>query len=273
MPKQKSDPVVPVSANAPASTVVVDFSQYLVSRSPPPDEPPIDQYYKRARAILVENGATWCTDWHRQLFVVHLVGLAEVYARNVLATLVRICPGTERTALRKQLSLGSVGYYSTGDHAFGILDHQALSGCAEICRATAQIADFDIKQNSSAYAALEGFDRVCQLRHAIVHQCGGLAPHNLLEFNGLTLPDKPVDVSVSQLRMQDLVAVVHSAVRALNQFILDQTLRRWVRMGLVSVWANDRDRFEAICRLLISKEDCPTTTAESLYTAVGGTIV
>lgn len=253
-----------VTVNTSAATVVVDFSRFLAPRGPLASAPAIDEYYANTTDLLQRSGDPSCTDQGRRLLVVELVACVERYVRSLLVSLAVVCPCSRRTVERKQVSLASVAYYSEAELAFAILDHQALSGVSEVVRATQQMTGFDVKQGSSAYVALSEFDRVCQLRHAIVHQAGRLGPNNLLEIK--VSAQTPVVVAVDVLGFQELVAICHTAVRAYNQYVFENVVERWAREGhIIGDWEHDQALFDKACDLLLSQVDRPGAVVSDEY--------
>lgn len=245
-----------VNVNTSTATVVVDFSKFLTPRGPLATAAAIDEYYQNATNLLQSSGASSCTAQGRRLLVVELVACVERYVRSLLVALVDTCPCSRRFVEKKQVSLASVAYYSGAELAFAVLDHQALSGVSEIIKATMQMLGLDVKQGSSAYVALSGFERVCQLRHAIVHQAGRLGPNNLLEID--IRATSPMVVTISELGFQDLVAICHAAVRAYNQYVFESVVERWAREGrIVGDWRQDQPLFERLCGLVLSQVDRP----------------
>lgn len=243
-----------VSMNASAATVLVDFSKFLAPRGELAKGPPIDEYYVSVAELLRQSADLSCTPQARRLLVVELVACVERYVRSLLVSIVDTCPCSRRIVERKQVSLASVAYYTSNELAFAILDHQALSGQNEIVRATLQMIGLDIKQGSSAYVALGPFERLCQLRHAIVHQAGRLGPNNLLEID--VRATQPVVVNIDTLGYQDLVAICHAAVRAYNQFLFENVIERWAKEGYITGdWINDQSPIEKLCALLMSQVD------------------
>ncbi len=258
-----------VAVNTSAATVVVDFSKFLTPRGALANTPAIDQYYESTADVLRSSGDPACTPQARRLLVVELVACVERYVRSLLVSLVDACPCSRRVVERKQVSLASVAYYSGSELAFAVLDHQALSGVSEIVKATLQMLGLEVKQGSSAYVALSGFERVCQLRHAIVHQAGRLGPNNLLEID--IRATSPVVVSIDALGYQDLVAICHAAVRAYNQYVFESVIERWAREGhIVGDWGQDQVLFEKICSLLLSQVDRAGAVVPDEYKKIWG---
>jgi hypothetical protein len=260
-----------ISVNQSTSTVVVDYSRLITSRPPSTASPPIDAYYIRAKEIVRLSGETWCNEQLLCLLAVDLVGTVELYVRSVLVGLTSICPLAKGLCDRKHVSIAAVSYYSTSELAYAVLDHAALSDSKAISNAVNNLAGLVTNSDASLTAALESFDRICHLRHAVTHQTGRLGPHNLLELG--VEATQPSIVALDALKLQDLVATCHAVVRAFNQFLFEQTVGRWASSGLFCAsWDKDESLFRALCQLLVSREDLPTFDVSAAYQKLGGMI-
>lgn len=261
-----------LSVSNTAAAVVLDFGRFVAPRGPASNASPIDSYYQEAARILTTTRQPWCTDQLLNLMLIDLVSCVERFVRDLLVGLVGCCPSAGVASDRKQVSLASLRYYADRERAYAAFDHQALSGVAEICKTTQGLVGVEVKQNSAAYAALKVFDSVCQLRHAIVHQGGRLAPHNLLELV-TELPSAPVVVQLTPLLFEDLIAATHSAVRAYNQLLFEQTLARWFAEDVLTFnWSSDGPMFEAMVLLFHSLQDFPVVDPQAIYRSLGGVV-
>lgn len=253
-----------VLVNAAAATVIVDFAKFTSVRGNLSSLAPIDEYYENVTELVRTTSESSTTERIQRLLVVELVSCVERYIRSLLVHLIATCPYSQQVAERKQVTIASVRYYQAQELAFAILDHQALSGQNEIIKATIQLLGIDIRPGSSVYVALAEFERVCQLRHAIVHQGGRLGPNNLLELQ--VEMTTPLVVSIDALAFQDLVAICHAAVRAYNQYIFEATIERWAKEGqLIGNWTQDKSLFEKLWALLSSAFDRGTSVPADEY--------
>jgi hypothetical protein len=262
-----------VAVNQVATTVSPDFAKFATPRGSVPAISPIDAYYAEAARLLQASREPWCTERHVALLLIELVSCVELFVRDLLVGLVVSCPSATSASARKQVSLASLRYYAECERAYAVFDHQALSGVAEICKATKAIVGVEIKQNAPVYAALSVFDSVCQLRHAVVHQGGRLAPHNLLELKLDKMPLAPVVVRLNSLLFEELLLVTHSVVRAYNQHLFDCTLTRWMSEDVLTLrWAGDGPLFEAVLPLFHSTTDVPILDPKQVFVDIGGVV-
>lgn len=258
-----------VDVNQPASTVVVDYSRLVTARPPLQQHAPIDAYYARAKELLRMSSEAWCSAQLLGLLAVDLVGSVELYVRSILVGMVATCPVAKQLCARKQVPIAAVTYYPPAELTFAVLDHVPLSDSKAISNATNNLLEFATKEDSSLDAALTAFDQVCHLRHALSHQTGRLGPHNLMELG--IQATQPTVVALDAIRFQELVALCHTLVRALNQFLFERTIERWAAHGVFSLtWANDEAAFRTLCALLVSTEDVPAFDVAAAYQKLGG---
>jgi hypothetical protein len=202
---------------------------------------PIDEYYDHARELLLSVGRPEIehNDMIMRLLVLELVSTAELYFRRVLSGVITICPLIAAAAAKRPLLLGAISYYKKPALGYALLDGVSLSGEGDVKRQTFNITGIDIKQNSSAHEALRDFERVCQLRHVIVHAKGEVGAKNVADL-GVSVAVQS-SLKISALSFQPLVVVTHNAVRAYNAFMFESILRSWLSSKYLSgVWKPTR---------------------------------
>lgn len=213
---------------------------------------PIDEYYAHAKELLVLSLSA--DELLLRLLLLELVSTAEMYFRQVLASLPRMCPVSKECASKAHLALGAMTYYHEDWLPLGLLEHQSLSGKGEVKKATFHLTGIAVPENGSVSKALEDFERICQLRHAIVHARGNLWFKNASDL-GLPL-DPQLQVRLNAMGFQTLVAQCHNAVRAFNAYIAEKILGNWIGKRVLSgSWRTDKARFAAYHALFASKED------------------
>lgn len=219
-----------------------------------PEGSPIDAYLRHTRTLLIRAAGEFESDpVILRLLVLEVVSAAEFYFRSLIAGLVSLCPFCARAAVDRMIPFGAIEFYGTSP-AFGLLDNVSLATAGEVQKYTRNITGLEIKTGSSVAAALAEYDRVCHLRHAIVHGRSILGPRNIAELE-LSITH-PCSVSIDTLGFQSVIAVIHNAVRAYNAFVFAATLARWVNNSqLTGAWRVDRRLISALCALFVSVED------------------
>ena len=165
------------------------------------------------------------------------------------------------------MSLAATVYYARERLPLAIYDHAALSGSGELNKTTS-ILGFDISRNSEVQVAIGLFEKICNLRHAIVHARGQLSPGNLAALD-LDPAGGPKSVAIDAIFFTQVVAAAHSAVRAYNQCIFNSMLERWIMEPvLTGDWTKDGEPFTRLVQLLWSSSDRGAPDYEALYAQV-----
>jgi hypothetical protein len=217
---------------------------------------PIDEYYGHVTELVVRAGRPENANDHvlLGLLLLELVSAAELYFRQVLASLPGICPLVRAHCDTQMIPFGAMSYYTKDWRVLGTMEHAGLSGKGEIAKATRNIVGIDIKDNSSPGIALADFEKVCQLRHAVVHARGRLWFRNLNEL-GLRA-EQPQRVQLEVLGFQALVAKTHNAVRAYNRFVVNAVVQGWIARNILKgKWVSDKRRFSLLHGLFYSRVD------------------
>jgi hypothetical protein len=257
MPKNSlvSKPPTWPSVNKSEEAIALDLSA-LFNPLQAPSHSPIDEYYEHARELLlsVAQPDIERNDMVMRLLVLELVSTAELYFRRILSGVITICPLIAATAAKRPLLLGAISYYKRPALGYALLDGISLSGDGDVKRQTLNITGIDIKHNSSAHEALRGFERVCQLRHVIVHAKGEVGSKNIADL-GVNVAVQS-SLKISALSFQPLVVVTHNAVRAYNAFMFESILRSWLSSKYLSgSWSSDKKMFVPLFKLFFSEED------------------
>lgn len=236
--------------------------------------PPIDEFYSYARELLVRSGRPEISadSVFLRLLLLEVVSGAEYYFRRVLTELLIACPLSRTAAGAKVLPLSAISYYDKPLIGFGVLEGLSLAGKGEIKKQTMAMTGLEIKNGSSEFVALEDFEKICHIRHAIVHAKGQLGSHNAIEL-GLA-SSSPRRIEFDSINFQKLVAKTQNAVRAYNRFLFRASLERWIKEDkLTGNWPEDEPIFRPLHALLYSKMDAiGSATAEQAHAGITGMI-
>jgi hypothetical protein len=271
MPKSSSasksaSPIWP-SVNRSEEAISLDLGA-LFERLTPVAQSPIDEYYGHARVLLlsVARPEIERDDMLMRLLVLELVSTAELYFRRILSGVISVCPLIAGVAARRPLLLGAIDYYDRSALGYALLDGVSLSGEGDVKRQTANITGIEVKANSSVHEALRDFERVCQLRHVIVHAKGEAGAKNVSDLRVSVVGQS--HLKISALSFQPLVVVTHNAVRAYNAFMFESVLRSWLgSKHLSGVWRSDRKMFLPLFKLFYSETDGGVGDAKGSYLA------
>jgi len=241
--------------NKAEEAVAIDYDLLCVDAQDS-DQSPIDEYYEHATALVVRAGRPENAgdDMLLGLLLLELVSSAELYFRKILASLPTVCPLVRAHCSTQMIPLGATSYYLEDWRVLGALEHVGLSGKGEIAKATRSVTSIEIKDNSSPGIALADFEKVCHLRHAVVHARGQLWFRNINELR--LQASQPRRVQLGVLGFQGLVAKTHNAVRAYNRFVANAVVQRWIGENILTGrWVSDKRRFTRLHTLFYSHVD------------------
>lgn len=117
--------------------------------------------------------------------------------------------------------------------------------------------------------ALNEYERICQLRHCIVHRFGRLGPKNALRL-GLDshrgLFEKPIKLSALQL--EEIAFILLNFVRLVNNHVYAKVLERSAKLGAFWTWdvETDMPRFETLFNVFRkTSEPGPSPSPDSCF--------
>jgi hypothetical protein len=204
------------------------------------------------------------------LMIVGVISAAEFYFRSILGRMVQICPLCSRLAENAQVPMGSFGYYMGSDYCFALsaMEHESLADAERVATYIKRLTGFKTTDDSSVVAALEGYDVLCEVRHCLTHARGfvGLKGSRALGLNQRSLSK----VLVAQEGALELLKLSHNGVRAVNRFLFDSLVDRWIdRDVLRGNWAEDRVPFGLAWRaFFVSGEDAFNGNLRTAYSPV-----
>lgn len=217
---------------------------------------PIDSYYEFSEHVLQLGTPQGLGDSHTlgRLLLLGLVSGVEAYFRQVLSSVLRLCPISREHASEQQVALGAIDYYGSDQAELGIFDKSSLASYDGVANWTKKLTGLPVQQGSAVAASLLQFDRICHLRHAAVHAQGTLGSGSVKQV-GLAASGRVV-VSLDFAALQNAGAACHVAVRTYNRWLYEELVGRWHASGrLARVWVDDRPAFEPLYELFRSARD------------------
>lgn len=191
-------------------------------------ESPIDLFYNRTFEILKAGTPEFiaANKSIASLFLVGLVSATENYFRDILSSIIRICPLAQRKASDQNINLGSVVWHGIGKVERGAFEHLSFADMQTIKNTSNKFIDFDIKANSPIEPILKEFDKVCELRHGIVHSSSILPGKNAvkLQISGDAGP-RAINIEYSQL--QECALICNALIATYNIELFQEMCRRW----------------------------------------------
>jgi hypothetical protein len=209
------------------------------------------------------------------LMIIGVISAAEFYFRSILGRAIQICPVCARQAESAQVPIGAFSFYEDSDYCFvlGAMEHESLADAKRVAAYINKLTGFKTDDDSSVVAALQGYEALCELRHCLAHARGFVG---LKGSRALGLEQRKVSkVLVNQAGAFELLKLSHNAVRAVNRFLLDSLVNRWIDRDILSgTWADDRNVFGMAWRSFsMTGEDGFNGNVRSAYAVVRQSIV
>lgn len=215
----------------------------------PAKDSPIQEYFDTANS-LTEKIAKSPHSEDAEILGLMLLGIvsaAEFYFRSALGTALEICPISQRHAESITVPIAASKFYmgSGYSQALGSFEHESLADAKKIRNEIKRFTGFDLTNDTSANEAVDQFEVLCELRHCLVHARGfaGLKACRALQSSERRLQK----LLVGKAEAFELIKLAHNAVRAVNRFLLESILNRWIdRDVLIGQWGSDKKRFELL---------------------------
>lgn len=205
---------------------ITTFSQTVGSLT----DNPIDRFYSHSRTLNAIGNLTSLSS-HPELGALLFLGhisATENYLREIFAFVLRSCGIAKRAATDNGVKWGSVLWHRTGVLEMAAFEHLSFAGETEIKKACRTFLGFPISDASPLATPLSEFDRLCELRHSVVHSNGYIAGKNAI---ALSLPPVAglLKVRIDYPQLQEAAWICTSLVTSFNTELFALMAERWAR--------------------------------------------
>ena len=245
-----------------------DIESFLVDLSESPRSNPISRYFEATdhlkRKLIISGDDDAAT---LGLLVIGVISALEYYVRSIFARVYIICPVSQRHSELLGAPLGGPSFHAGTGHPYllSAFDHESLADSKKIKAHCEKYLGLRISSDKSVEAVLSDFDKLCELRHCLVHANGyvGLKASHELKLAGRA----PKKIIFKKESVFDVLKVTHNVVRAVNRALANNSVDRWVDSGfLTGVWSVDKDRFSELFALFCLRgEDSHAGIAYNSY--------
>ncbi len=241
--------------DAPQSNRIASIEEFLREQD---EERPIDRYFINSRSFLAYGTESRLSEKIElgRLILLGLVSEAESYFRSILASCLEVCPVCQKAAGEKQVNLGGVIWHGTNGFSRSAFEHMSFASKDDLKKGAQQFLDFKL-EDGKFKEPLEEFEKICQLRHGIVHNAGLLPGRNAVQL-GVRKYNKPVEIVVDFTRLQEAAAVIDTLVVNMNRELFGEMCKRWaVDWRRAADWqdANEGRVFSRIWKIFVSEEE------------------
>lgn len=217
--------VSPVNRNT-GSVTINQINEYVSNFDK--SDSPIDQFYNNTMDIIRVANPAFLLEHNSMgpLLLVGLVSATENYFRDILSNIILFCSISKAASSEQMISLGSVVWlngYNLGRGAFENISFASMDGITKACR---NFIKFETNNKPSIRSVLESFEKVCELRHGIVHSNSIVAGKNAIKL-GLRPTGKPMQINIGYNELQECASICNATVTTFNSELFNEMIRRW----------------------------------------------
>ena len=212
----------------PASSAKVsNILDYGISQ-PLNNQSAIDQYLANTEALIIQGTKTLLDSSPEiaNLFFIGVVSHTENYFRELFSKLLQICPSSQAKSSNRDIKLGSVIWFKTGQIERGAFESFSFASSENITDTAKRYFDISIEPKSDSHALLDQYDLPCELRHSIVHSAGFMSGKNALKMH-FPRTNNNLRANLNFSRFQEATSVCTALVYALNRDFFKQFGARW----------------------------------------------
>jgi hypothetical protein len=215
-------------ANRPAAAVRIANIEAYVQGAPRHDAAPIDWYFTTTTTMLqaAQPSLLAAHPAIGALLMVGFVSATENYFRDVFARIVAVCPIAQEVAGQEKISLGTVIWHRGKVPERGAFEHLSFTSAENVRTTAKKFAAHELQKNGALEAALVEFEKICELRHGVVHSGGVVAGKNALRLQlRRAVPESTIAVGFAEL--QECADVCSTVVASANAELFASLMRRW----------------------------------------------
>lgn len=188
---------------------------------------PIDMFKSTVRSILDYGTEQRLaeSEFLGRLLLLGLVSACEGYFRSVLSMSIEVCPISQAAATAKNVNLGGLLWHGQTGFSRGAFENLSFASRKELVSAFKEYLNITLDEQVFG-TILDEYEKVCHLRHGIVHGDGFLPGKNAIVL-GVAKSRDPVKIVVKYRQLQDVAAVATTLVFTANRFAFGVLCRRW----------------------------------------------
>ncbi len=203
-----------------------DLNNY-VSVSVYGDMSPIDQFYGEIQKIinLFPHDMWGQNSWVGSLASIAIISSVENYFRLTFSQVIKICADSQKKAAGNNINLGSVIWHPSNEIERGAFENISLASSETIYNTAKKFLGIDLKSNG-LNTILEEFDKICELRHGIVHSAYVVAGKNGIKLK-LQSTNNVTKIDIGFAQFQEIMSVCNALVVDSNKIFFEELVRRW----------------------------------------------
>ena len=160
------------------------------------------------------------------LMLVGLISATENYFRDILGYILSVCPHSQTKSVEQKIQLGSLLWGSGSVHNKTAFEFMAFSNAKNLFDTFNIFLDHRVEQHGAWKSWLNEYDKLCELRHAIVHSGNIIAGKNAIKL-GLKKNKKTLRVKIDYANLQNASLICTSMVQSANVELFAMLVKRW----------------------------------------------
>lgn len=220
----------------------------------------IDSFYESTSATLTRIGPDYFTTFGDQvsgLLLVGLISATENYFRDVISFILDVCPTSRARSAEEKVQLGSLLWSKDILKNRSALEFTAFSSAENIKKTLEKFTGIKIRDTSDFSKMLDEYDKLCELRHAVVHSGYLVAGKNAIRL-GLRETTTALRINFGYAEIQAAGSICTALIQASNNDLFEELVKRWATTWRNSPsWDPSKERvvLEAIQKFFASQRD------------------
>lgn len=237
-----------------------------------PEISAIDTFLQKTKSLntLISDSQN-IPDQLTNLIVLGYVSAVESYFREIIRKLILNDSKSYECCADKIITFGAATSHESEMLPEALLENFQFISKSNIKNCIEKFLGLKGKIPGEVSDTLDEFEKVCHLRHCIVHRFGHLGSHNAI-FLGLAehkkYLEKPILIDFNNL--QQIILICNNTVKVFNNYLFQAIISRTTRDNC-KIWEwdyrKDRKKFEKIYKLFYSTHSPPTAkpTCKDVY--------
>lgn len=204
----------------------------------------IDKFSQKTMELrMLQGDFTELTDKKKEtisnLLVLGFISAVESYLREIIRHIILVDNKAKEACLSLPVSYGAATAYSEAHLPEAILESYSFICSNNIEKAIKELLGIKGNVPDNVKTSLSAYDKICQIRHCIVHRYGKLGSRNAISL-GLdshsSFLEKPVRIKLEEL--QNIITICHATAYDINNFLFRKVLVRTAEESTVN-WSWD----------------------------------
>lgn len=192
------------------------------------DESPIDLFLLNANSInVIFAGESELTPEKANLIVLGYMSAVESYFRTITRRLIITDEISRRYAGPQTISYAAAMYHNSNTMPEALLESRSFASEKHIKEVVKDLLGIQGGMPRYLIESLAEFNKICQLRHCIIHRFGKLGSNNAISLGILDFSNEvemPIALNISQV--ESIAGVLRSFVKNTNNYLYNSVLKR-----------------------------------------------